>query len=329
MSSRLDQTYALLRTFADWEPGLTTWTGSVVRSNAVAGEAAGRLELCQPCDGTGRAGRAACRFCQGAGRIAVDPQTGRQVTDHDTSFEQLVRRRRVRCDRCGGSGQQSASSVLEPGRRHLLESHEGRSWWRESDRDRCPECAGTGSVEIVDERMTDASLARTQRDWPQLADGDGHDPGWWLPAALERKQHQWVTGSYPELEQLLQRLHAEHPVRFRLVDRLVIHPDGSRPSDRVLITLDETVVYLADRMPWPIRVPDQATRDWADARVKQDVWRRRGHVHERVRAERDAQLKLDRRRGFEITELCLRYGLSRRRVYEILGETQPVATQVA
>ena len=307
-SDRVQQVWALLRSYADWEPGITTWTGSVVRSSGSAGEAAGVRETCPHCDGTGQAGRSVCRFCKGARVLWRDPQTGRETAPPGAAqpafgpreAELAVKRRTVRCDGCGGSGKRTASSALTV----------------EGDHDRCSPCRGTGSVEIIDERATDASLRRTQRDWG----GQPQDPGWWLPAALERKQAQWVRGSYPELEVILQRLEAERPYEFRLLDRHIIHPlDNLVANERVMLTIDDIVAEISCQMPILIRVPEEASRAWSDEQVKTDVWRRRGRIADRVRAERDDQLARLVGEGFTVGQAASLFRISERRVRQIVS----------
>lgn len=301
MSDRVEQTYALLRSYADWEPSITTWTGSVVRSGGAQGETAGRRDPCPHCHGTGRAGRGSCRFCKGAGDQWIDPQTERVVpppaaSDHvftARDYELSVKRRRVRCDRCAGDG--------------------------------CPHCASTGTVEIVDTRAADRSLRRLEQAWPQLrTPGDPEQaPGWWLSAALERKQAQWARGSYPELERLLAALHAAHPVRYRLVDRHLIHPhDGVIATDRVVVTVDETVRDLADLMPHQIRVPEEAVR-WGE-RAQASLWRGRLERHRQLRDQRDTQIRTAVVQGTTVAAAASTFGLSVRRVRQILNGGIPL-----
>lgn len=295
MTDRVEQTYALLRSYADWEPSITTWTGSLVRSSGAQGETAGRREECPHCGGTGRAGRGSCRFCKGSGSQWVDPQTGRAVTapaDGHTftvrDYEQGVYRRRVRCDRCGGTG--------------------------------CPHCASTGTVEVIDTRPADRSLRRLEQQWPQLrAPGDPDQaPGWWLSAALDRKQAQWARGSYPELERLLRALDVAHPVRFRLLDRHLIHPsDGVIATGRMLVTVDEIVVDLAERMPRPVRVPEEATR-WGEL-GQASMWRGRLHRHRQLREQRDTQIRAAVVGGTSVSQAASTFGLSARRVRQIVN----------
>lgn len=307
---RVEQVWALLRSYADWEPGLTTWTGSVVRSSGSMGEAAGVRNPCEHCDGTGKAGRANCRFCKGAGVVWSDPQTGRQVQAPGPvdefrfdarEAELAVRHRRVRCDTCGGSGQRTASSSLRP----------------EGDHDRCPPCAGTGRVDAIDERLTDASLRRTERDWGDQANAD---PGWWLPAALERKQAQWVRGSYPELEQLLARLQAQRPHARRILDRFVIHDDGTILGARADAMVDALVIWLAVRMPNQIRVPDEAKR--VSHAARESLWRGRTNGHTEQRELRDGYVRDLHADGVGVPELQVRMALSRSQVYAILQAGQ-------
>ncbi len=302
--NRVDQTYALLRSMADWEPSLTTWTGSVVRTAGAQGETAGHRQPCPHCDGTGKApGRMRdCRFCKGAGVQWIDPQTGRVVNPPASDepftgrdYEQGIRWRRVRCDRCGGDG--------------------------------CDRCAQTGKTDVLDSRQTDRSLRQLEQQWPHLrAPGDPDDaPGWWLSAALERKQAQWAKGSYPQLERLLQRLQVEYPVRYRLIDRHLIHPhDGLVMSDRVQITIDEIVHELAERMPHTIVVPEQAVR-WGE-RCRQSLWRGQTTAHDDARLERDEEIRSLASKGCTPNDLAATHGLTERQIRRIIRADVATAT---
>ena len=311
---RVERTWVLLRSFADWEPSVKTWTGSVVARAGAQGEVGVQREPCEPCDGTGRLkSGTACRQCRGRGYRTVDPQTRREAPeapdpdDFQVSPRELalaVRYRRVRCDRCAG---------------------------RPHPEHGCPACASTGFVDALDTRQTDASLRRLERDWGGLLGTGLQDPGWWLPAALERKQRQWTTGSYPELEQLLARLELEWPGSAAALDRWVIRPalDSSTldPSEAMRDHLDKLVGWLAERMPWPIRVPTRGERDWARRDVKHDLWRSRDAGG--ARAQRDMEIARLVAGGEAVASVAAAFALTPKRVRQIVQSSAGVATVAA
>lgn len=306
---RVAQVWQLLRSMADWEPSPKVATPR----GAQPGEAGVLHEPCDVCDGSGRLKSSAlCRRCKGRGYLTVDPQTRREAPeakdpdDFSTSPRELalaVRYRRVRCDRCGGK------------------PHPERG---------CPGCAGSGRVDVLDTRQTDASLRRLERDWPQLRTGEnGEEPGWWLSAALDRKLAQWTTGSYPELAQLLQRLELERPDVVTTLERWVIRPaldpTLADPSPATRALINEFVEWLAERMPWPIRVPTRPQRDWLEA--KHDLWRSRGN--DRARLQRDQEIATLVAAGETVVTVAQAFALSPKRVRQIVATAPNVATSAA
>lgn len=302
---RIAATWALLRSYADWEPSVRV---SVARG-AMPGEAAGIVENCPHCEGTGRvpSGRGSCRFCKGTGKHTLDPQTRHEVTGGELPLArigELVRRRLVLCDRCGKTG---------------------RATGRHGDHEpRCPHCRGTGTIEIIDERRTDASLRSLEREQRirQGQAGADDDPGWWLSHAWDAKAAQWASGSYPELERLLARLRAERPMACSVLDRFIIHPADPLLdicSERLRDRLDEIVVWLAERMPDRIRVPPEL-RVNGRAEARDMLWHGKGEAHEAARAERAETLVEHHAQGATVPELMVEFGLSRPRVYALLAE---------
>lgn len=288
----------LLTTIADWEPSPPAATPRGAQPGEV-----GVLKIpCEPCEGTGRLrGRSLCRTCKGRGTVAHDPQTGQQAPEardpHDFELDQRdlalsVRWRRVRCDRCGGMPSRERG---------------------------CDRCAGSGRVDVPDTRREDAAMRRTQRDW--LNPGTA-SPDWWLPAALERKQALFRTGSYPELERLLDQLEYRYPVAHRLVDRVYVHPlDRLQLTARAQARVGAVVVWLADRMPTTIRVPDRDERAWKRAL-------QHGHLpqHTAARQARDQEIRARVMAGQPVGEVAASFGLSRQWVHQLVG---PVATVAA
>lgn len=280
---------ALLASMCDWEPELPTWTGRLVAGQAIRGESPGRVIPCPHCDGGRLAdGTTRCRRCWGKGRITVDPQTLHEVAADDDGYDRLIRRRRVRCDVCGG----------KPGPQG------------------CRGCAGTGSVEVIDERQTDASIRHLRRlELVRAGQDAGED---WLDLALRRKAEQWARGSYPELEVRLGLLASEHPRVHALVVRHLVRQEADLvATDRVADALEWAVDWLEQGMSYPIRVPEEAER-WG-VRVRESLWRGRSERHAEARQERNHAIRTLHAAGATVDQLTHRFAVGRSRVYEILN----------
>jgi hypothetical protein len=105
-----------------------------------------------------------------------------------------------------------------------------------------------------------------------------------------------------------------------VLDRFVIHPSDPLTevcSQRLRDRLDEIVAWLAERMPDPVRVPpDLRVNGRSEARDM--LWYGKGEAHEAARADRAEALSEHHARGATVPELMVEFGLSRRRVYELL-----------
>ena len=308
MTDRVEQTMALLRSLADWEPPVRI----AAARGAIRGESPGRLELCGRCDGTGRRGGTTfpCTACKGRGSVPVDPQTGHVVTDDVVPIEQLIRRRRDPCATCGGNGLQTASTARDPGPRDVLERDDrGHYRWAREDRPPCPACAGTGTREAVE-------MARVARAGVEL-DVGGDPLG--VAAALDRKQAQFARGSYAALEHRLMLLAAEYPGAARLLERHVVHPIGAVVSPVIAGRIEWAVEWVAAGMPYPIVVPEEALR-WRPA-VKVAVWRGRSGRHKSLRDGRDEELQVSAAEH-PVAWLAETFGLTERHVRRILREAR-------
>jgi hypothetical protein len=336
-SARLAATWALLRSFADWLPSPPTSSGLIVRRSALEGEAATAYRDCRSCGGRGlirRSGRElACRTCSGSGLRAIDAYTGREVEPapaesfafSPAELVRSIRFRRVRCDGCGGSGRVSASSRPEPGLRDLLELDSGssRHWWRQGERERCRRCRGSGSVEVVDERRTDASLRRAAA--AEQARAGAIVSADWLDSALERRRAQWARGSYAELELALRRLAARAPrLHAALMRHVVYEPGEYVVSEALRARLERAVACIAAELPHPIRVPQEVKTAAARKHV---LWRHRSQGALAQRRRRDSQIAasvLEQGRAPE--QVALAHALTVKRVRQIVASA---AAQVA
>lgn len=328
VDERIAATWQLLGSYADWMPGARTSTGSIVGRSTHGGEVASDYDDCPTCGGRGTTRRSGqdvpCRTCGGRGAIAVDAYTRREVEPEEREtfavptpdeLARSIRFRRVRCDACGGSGRVSASSVKEPGLRDVLEidgSH--RQWWRQAERERCTPCRGSGTIEVVDERMTDASLRRIASD--QAARAGAAVQSDWLDSALERRRAQWARGSYAELDMALRALSMRAPRLFEAIMRHVVFEPGEYVvTERLQARIDVGVEWLASALPSVIRVPAEVRVAHARKHV---LWR---HRSEAASHQRD-------RRNAEIAALVLDHGQSPEHVAEIHGVTPRRVRQI-
>lgn len=308
---RISATWALLRSYADWLPSVRVWQPT----GQPRGEAPALRELCLPCDGTGRVGRSACRHCHGKGYTWIDAQTRREVTDSEQTYAQLVQYRRVACDACGGSGRVSATTRRDPGMRDVLEvdgSH--RAWWRQAERERCTPCRGSGSIEVVDERLTDASLRRLERDAAarrgEVADEDV------LDRTIRRREEQWARGSYADLAGVLRQLEVRTPrLHAALMRHVVYEPGEYAVSDELRARIEAAVEWIAGEMPAQIRVPAEARLAHGRKHV---LWRHRSEAATHQRAQRNA----------EIAALVIDHGQTPERVAEQHGMTARRVRQI-
>ncbi len=230
-------------------------------------------------------------------------------------YERLIRFRRVRCDTCGGPGVTSASSAREPGLRDVLELDSGsRHWWRQAQRERCQPCRGSGSIEIVDERSTDASLRRIASE--QATRAGLTVSADWLDSALERRRTQWARGSYGELAEILRHLELRVPrLHAALLRHVVYEPGEYVISQSLQARLELVVEWIAGELPERVRVPSGAALAHSRKHV---VWRHRSAAAEHERLKRDG----------EIAALVLDHGQAPEHVAEIHGVTSRRVRQI-
>lgn len=236
--------------------------------------------------------RARCETCNGRGRVRVDPMDADQRPVRSAVDADLPTRppRMVVCDGCGGAG---------TGRPHV-DVATGREW-----RDPCPRCNGSGRV--AKPSVTDPAAEPSEQATR-------------LEEALLRRA---TAGSYLELEHAIRGL---PQLMRRLVFR--VHVTGELRvedlDDTDRAALGWALELLGERMPERIRVPGFAHHA---ARLDAD---RRFRVRGRM-AGKDAlqgrakEIRSHRRRGRPVQWIAAEYGLSVRRVYEILAGEQEAA----
>lgn len=163
-----------------------------------------------------------------------------------------------------------------------------------------------------------AALAR-QRAGVEAADDE-------LTRAVSAKERLYRTGSFGRLEVALLQLAIHAPLRHEAV-RVFVIEGVTKPSPPVRARLDETVAWLAERMPRPILLP-------GDAIAEVEAWKRslengRTPEHRRLRAVRNAEIEhLRADHGWSLRRIGDTYALSAEGVRKIL-DRDPVASAPA
>lgn len=126
-----------------------------------------------------------------------------------------------------------------------------------------------------------AALAR-QRAGTEAADDE-------LTRAVAAKERLYRTGSFGRLEVALLQLAIHVPLRHEAI-RMYVIEGVAKPSPAVRARLDETVEWLAERMPRPILLP-------GDAIAEIEAWKRslqfgKTAEHTRLRRLRDAEIRV-------------------------------------
>jgi hypothetical protein len=241
MTRRLRDLTLLLGSILDYRFEPETWSGQLVRKNAVRGESPSRRIPCPNCSGEGWVRRRnfsfPCERCggqekivaelitykPGRGWIEVDDYTERQVGSVRT--EVIVQIRTVHCDAGCDQG------VIRGGP------------WR-GENDRCLRCGGSGRIELT--------LSQWQATRLRSANGErsqsSGDPRLDTMAARE------AAGSYAELDLALAELHQAWPALYRLVLDVYVAKEEIR-DERLLRAAGWGLDFLEARMPEPIRVP--------------------------------------------------------------------------
>lgn len=286
LADRARITVALLRSICDYWPFPETWTGAVVRRSTLHGEAPTTETRCQPCAGTGRLrGGWACTHCHGQGVLVVDGYTGRAVATETQHGDQA--HRRIRCDSCDGAGAHG----------------NGRQ---------CQRCHGHGSIDAP--RLLE--LANQNGD---TTDSDGIDR---MLRALEHTATRRIhLPTYRLLIEGMADLARVDPVAARLVQWcfvLEIQDPNTLPMS-ARWRLMRAVAFLASRLPANPRVPAEV-KQAEDARHAAVVAARGRWAAQSVQGERDREIRRRFRQGETIPALSRSFGLSRRRVYQVLEE---------
>lgn len=283
---RIAKIVALLRTRGDLWPYPK---GSSLRRRKAG--FVGKLKLdCETCGSTGKLknGRD-CAHCKGQGFTKVDPYD----EPIKGSIPSRVEHGDPKCMNCDGRG------VLPNLKRCI--------WCRGSGRITRPTPLdldterGSGPVDEVDE-ILDALMRRTERgDWPQL------------DFALERLEVHDPRGyRLIELCYLTEPEDTVFGVVLRVADL----------DDQDLIRLCLGLLYLSELMPETIKAPAYAM---AYARRKGDQRGKGRHANPHAQGERDREIQKLRDRDpdrWSYTKLAEKFGLTRRRIQQIVGDKE-------
>jgi hypothetical protein len=134
--------------------------------------------------------------------------------------------------------------------------------------------------------------------------------------AHDAKEHQWRTGSFAALESALFLLQVKQPLRFAVLRIYVIERQFPMP-ERLQGRMDETVDWLASRMPADILLPQDARMELAKLRHSLEHGRDPRHVE--MRRARDEQIvELVAVHGWSLRRVGRKFDLSHVRVGEIV-----------
>jgi len=270
--TRTEATYALLRSLLDWVPG------RVQRFGDLPGPAPSEKRACGACGGSGVWRARTCRTCAGAGRIAIDAYTQDEVA---TLARPVPSGRYVPCDACDGR------------RTHAG----GRT---------CVVCKGAGGFHVPDSSRIDAQLRRLEADRLAREGGLGGGPLPWEPLRAEYRR----AGSYEALERVLASLALSHPTRHAQLMAIEVYGLTDRVSDAARAQMDETVEWVAARMPDPIRVPPWVRSERPEARGRwSNGWKR---------GQRNSEIRRLAEDGWTGRRLAREFGLSPGQVSRIL-----------
>lgn len=269
--------YALLDRMLDWLP-------------------AAALGLRRPEDGATRPGEGRwvrCSRCAGEGRVTGEGAAARACRQrHDRWPHGHGCRPCLACEYgwvklpvAKGRPQPGSDPMLNPGRTEFATEAAERS----------------ERARWVDAQLVKLAALQAQHDGRELPDDEAD-------RMLKRKRHLYGSGSFGRLEAALDLLAVTYPARHAAVVFFVVERQ-LEPNPDTRVRLDESVVWLAARMPRPILLP-------ADAQHELAVWKislRTGKTaeHRRQRDLRDAEIvALNRDHGWSLRRLATLYDMS-------------------
>ncbi len=137
----------------------------------------------------------------------------------------------------------------------------------------------------------------------------------------ERREAQFASGSFAELERALARLRERYPQRFSLWWRIIVCEEPVTVSPAARALLDSTSELLAAWMPEKIRVPRRLLPEKVNGYRKDSLWRGRTFRHAEQRSQRDREIVQMSAGGMGSVEIARHHGIDKRRVNQILAAT--------
>ena len=256
--------------------------------------------------------------------------------------------RRVPCPACGARGRVLAPGVIcarcsprtSPTRDSKL------PYRAHSNCKPCLACEGSGwrraraGEEGVDEYLSTSAGGGNRKPWEESKDAERRLERtnkllrlWEHPEEIgfaweERREAQFRSGSFRELEVALNRLAAQLPNRFKMWWRIVVCHDPVTMTERGRAALSETSALLAAWMPDAIRVPPHLQPERATQARRTSLERGRTPGHTRQRAERDREILHQRKTlGWPASRIARYHSLDKRRVNQILANVKEPADE--
>lgn len=271
--------YALLDRMLDWLPQ----SGVSVQRDPSSKPGVGSWRRCNRCAGSGRVtgiGKAA-RACRGNHGPDAPGHGCRPCLNCEAGWVKATR------------GQEGSSRMLSEGEHELAEEAMTKSERR---------------------RWIDTQILNLQA-MAAVRAGEAALPDQVL-RAISRKQVLYSQGSFGALDVALLQLAFAYPLRHDAI-RLYLIDQHAQPAPMVAVRLAETVGWLAERMPRPIRLPHDADQELAA--WKHSLEHGRTPAHRDQRDQRNAEIRALRdEHGWAVAKLGAEYNLSRTAVYAIL-----------
>lgn len=280
LSPRAQQTRRLLETMLDYLPSPRTSSGTLASSSS-QGAAPSGIVRCGRCEGTGRvSGWGGDAFPCRACKASTRP--GRGLPGHDCQP----------CLLCEGTGEHRTRRKGEA----TIDPYTGQ--------------AVNDEETLYDTALRASSLREIEQQLERMTRGPESAEFSW-----ERDKRTYNReGSYRCVEEVLGWLRQHYPRRHALVWSVLVCAEPVTLGPAAAVELDATLEHLAAMMPDPIRVP------W---------WLEPGAVHSTpgkgrwangaAQLGRDASIRQAAGSGRSVPQLAARFGLSKRRVQQILA----------
>lgn len=240
--------------------------------------------------GAAPSGIVRCGRCSGSGRVVgfdLDARpcpactTGSSRKSHDCQP----------CLLCDGTGQhrtrRKGEATIDPYTRQLVNDEET----------------------LYDTALRASSLREIEAQLERMERGPESDEYGW-----ERDKRTYNrAGSYRNAEEVLGWLRLHYPRRHALVWSVLVCSEPVELGPAAMLELDVTLEHLASLMPDPIRVPW-----WLEEGARPSSPGRGRWANGAAQLGRDESIRVEAGRGRSVPQLAQRFGLSKRRVQQIL-----------